>query len=69
MRLLSLSITFLFTFGVLARPVKDTTITPSGELQFTEDPGKAEEPEDAQLFFLWDPETKSESEVAATTSY
>ncbi|KAH8730056.1 hypothetical protein GQ44DRAFT_673761 [Phaeosphaeriaceae sp. PMI808] len=70
MRLLSISVTFLFTLGVIARPVKDTIISPSGELHFTEDPAEStSEPDDAQLFFLWDPETKSEKTGTSTTTY
>ncbi|EAT89458.1 hypothetical protein HBI56_027450 [Parastagonospora nodorum] len=70
MHLLSIAITFLLTLGVSARPVKDTTISPSGELHFTKDPVEPEfVPEDAALFFLWDSEEKSEKSDTSATTY
>jgi len=70
MRLLSITIAFLLTLGVAGRPAKDTTITPSGELQFTKDPEEPEfVPDDAALFFLWDSEEKSEKSDTSATTY
>ncbi|OAL54614.1 hypothetical protein IQ07DRAFT_583866 [Pyrenochaeta sp. DS3sAY3a] len=70
MRLLSISITCMLTLVVAARPVKDTVISPSGELHFTKDPAETKsEQEDADLFFLWDPETDSEKTDTSTTTY
>ncbi|PSN61540.1 hypothetical protein BS50DRAFT_680933 [Corynespora cassiicola Philippines] len=72
MRFMSTCIALFLFGGVLARPVKDTEIDSTGELHFTEDPSKSEaEPDDAQLFFLWDPEPDpaEPSAGAASQSY